>query len=173
MKEISAIIEAFDKAHAAGHRSALVTVVHVDGSFYRRPGARMLVTDEGACTGAISGGCLEGDALRKALLALSAGVPKLVTYDTSDEEDSSIGVQLGCSGIIQVLFEPIDAEKEWNPIRLLKEIVDSKSAAALVTVFSVKDPRAPQKGTVGALIEDRGSRIEDQQPTALAEAKPP
>ena len=150
MKEISAIIEAYDRAQAAGHRSALVTVVHVDGSFYRRPGARMLVTDEGACTGAISGGCLEGDALRKALLAISSGEPRLVTYDTSDEEDASIGVQLGCSGIIQVLFEPIDAEKDWNPMRLLRAVVKQKTSAALVTIFNIKDPRGPQVGAVGA-----------------------
>lgn len=42
-------------------------MVDVFGSSYRRPGARMLITDDGQLTGAISGGCLEGDALKKAL----------------------------------------------------------------------------------------------------------
>ena len=63
MKEISDIIAAFERAGHAGKRAALATVVHVNGSSYRRPGARMLITDDGELTGAISGGCLEGDAL--------------------------------------------------------------------------------------------------------------
>ncbi|MEJ7684336.1 MAG: XdhC family protein [Segetibacter sp.] len=44
----------------------MATVVQVEGSSYLRPVARMLVTEDGEITGAISGGCLEGDALRKA-----------------------------------------------------------------------------------------------------------
>ena len=66
MKEIRDIVAAYEKARQEGLRTALATVVHVEGSSYRRPGARMLVTETGQMTGAISGGCLEGDALRKA-----------------------------------------------------------------------------------------------------------
>src|SRR5882757_11361639 len=94
MKEIRDIIKAFDLAQSEGKRSALATVVHVEGSSYRRPGARMLVTDDGQLTGAISGGCLEGDALRKALLAIHQQQNKLVTYDTTNEDDLLFGVQL-------------------------------------------------------------------------------
>ena len=45
--------------------------MHLNSSSYRRPGARMMVTDDGELTGAISDGCLEGDTLRKAMLVLS------------------------------------------------------------------------------------------------------
>jgi len=62
MKEIRDIIKAFHEAHKLGKQTALATVVHVEGSSYRRPGARMLIEDDGQLTGAISGGCLEGDA---------------------------------------------------------------------------------------------------------------
>jgi xanthine/CO dehydrogenase XdhC/CoxF family maturation factor len=82
MKEIKNIIQAFDEAQQQGKQTALATVVHVEGSSYRRPGARMLVTVDGELTGAISGGCLEGDALRKALFVMSEGRAMLVTYDT-------------------------------------------------------------------------------------------
>ena len=54
MKEIREIINAFDKAEQEGKKMALATVVHVDGSSYRRPGARMLITEDGELTGAIS-----------------------------------------------------------------------------------------------------------------------
>ena len=85
--------------------------MHVQGSSYRRPGARMLVTETGQMTGAISGGCLEGDALRKAVLAMNQGKNKLVVYDTTDDEDASIGIQLGCNGIVSILFEPLAANR--------------------------------------------------------------
>ena len=97
MKEIRDILRAYDLAQSEGKRSALATVVHVEGSSYRRPGARMLVTDDGQLTGAISGGCLEGDALRKALYAINQQKNKLVTYDTTGEDDVQFGVELGCT----------------------------------------------------------------------------
>jgi len=147
IKEIYDIITAFDEATREGKQTALATVVHVDGSSYRRPGARLLVTDEGRLTGAISGGCLEGDALRKAMFALSRRKSMLVTYDTMDEDDARLGIGLGCNGIIQVLFEPINPSDPKNPIELLKLAVNQRQHSALVTLYSLRDKRDPQLGT--------------------------
>ena len=146
MKEITDIVRAFDLAQSVGKRSALATVVHVEGSSYRRPGARMLVTEEGQLTGAISGGCLEGDALRKALHAIGQQENKLVTYDTTDEDDLQFGVQLGCNGIVHILFEPINDTKAYHPIRLLRELIGERRDAVLVTLFS-PDQSLEQPGT--------------------------
>lgn len=152
MKEIRDIIQAFEEARQKGRQTALATVVHVEGSAYRRPGARMLVTDEGQLTGAISGGCLDGDALRKALFALSRRTSMLVTYDTLDEDDAKLGIGLGCNGIIQVLFEPIDPDDPKNPIELLKLTAAERRHAVLVTLFSLKDKTGPHPGT-GLLLK--------------------
>ncbi|MFK5165323.1 XdhC family protein, partial [Propionibacterium freudenreichii] len=81
---------------------------------YRRPGARMLIEDDGRLTGAISGGCLEGDALRKAMLVMSQQKPMLVTYDTMDDDDAKLGVGLGCNGIIHILIEPVNTADAHN-----------------------------------------------------------
>jgi len=156
MKEIDDIIHAFEKATQLQMQSALATVVHVDGSSYRRPGARMLITDKGEMTGAISGGCLEGDALRKAMFALSQQQSKLVTYDTNDEEDATIGLQLGCAGVIQVLFEPINPNDPDNPIKLLSKAVGSRQQSVLLTLFSLEDKRNKQPGTC-LLMEENGN----------------
>jgi len=153
MKEITDIIRAYDAALLVGKKMALATVVHVEGSSYRRPGARMLVTDDGQLTGAISGGCLEGDALRKALLAISQQKNKLVTYDTTDENDTSLGVQLGCNGIVHILFEPIDQEEPNHPIALLKRISEKRQNAVLVTLFSLNSRVANQPGTCFLSLE--------------------
>ena len=155
MKEILDIIKAFDEANQQQLQTALATVVQVEGSSYRRPGARMLITEKGQLTGAISGGCLEGDALRKALLAMAQQKPMLVTYDTNDEDDASIGLGLGCNGIIQVLIEPIDQRKDVNPIKLLKTIVSKRQNAVLITQFFLQDKKVMQPGTCLLLTNDK------------------
>ncbi len=154
MKEITDIIKSFELAKKQHKKTALAAVVHLDGSSYRRPGARMLINDEGQLTGAISGGCLEGDALRKAMLVIAQQHSKLVTYDTSDEDDVSVGVQLGCAGIIQVLFEPIDINAEINPLKLLQKVITKRQKSVLVTLFSTAEKNKPQVGTCLLLEED-------------------
>ena len=133
---------------------ALATVVHVEGSSYRRPGARMLVTDDGQLTGAISGGCLEGDALRKALLAISQQKNKLVTYDTTDDNDTTLGVQLGCNGIVHILFEPIHTDQPDHPIELLKRVLQKRQNAVLITLFSLNARTGNQPGTCFLHLEN-------------------
>src|ERR1700704_6104613 len=112
MKEIKAIISAYDKIDKATTHAALATVVRVEGSSYRRTGARMLVMDDGIWIGGISGGCLEGDALKRARLAIASSEASLVTYDTRDDNAYQIGVGLGCNGIIDVLFTPLHFENK-------------------------------------------------------------
>ena len=147
------IINAFDKAQSKGKQAALATVVSVEGSSYRKEGARMLITEEGELTGAISGGCLEGDALRKALFVMHEKKAKLVIYDTSNEDDVEVGFQLGCNGIIHVLIEPINSDELLNPISLLKEVVNTRQAVILTTMFSL-NRNVIQKGTCLLLKAD-------------------
>lgn len=162
LKEINEIINAFQLAQQKGHKTALATVVYVEGSSYRRPGARMLVEEDGRMTGAISGGCLEGDALRKALLAIHQQQNKLVTYNTLDEDDVAFGVQLGCNGIVHILFEPIDANDENNPIALLERAQLYRRETVLATLFSLHNFHGPQPGTCFFLdAESSYSKIEN------------
>ena len=136
MKEINDILFAFDEAIIAGKKMALATVVHVSGSSYRRPGARMLVTEDGNITGAISGGCLEGDALRKAVLAITQVKKKLVVYNTLDEDDAKLGIQLGCNGIVSILFEPVDKEN-CIPIKILRKVITNRIPSVILTGYSI------------------------------------
>lgn len=147
MKEFLQIIQAYEKSKSRNQKVALATVVKVDGSAYRRPGARMLVTEEGELTGAISGGCLEGDALRKAQSVIFQQQSRVVTYDTTDEDDQKFGVGLGCNGIIQVLIEPIDFNDKENPVELLKIAFDKRQSSTLITIFSLKHSLSEQIGT--------------------------
>src|ERR1700737_742900 len=47
MRELSGIVRAFEQARLEDKATALASVVSVEGSAYRRPGARMLVTEDG------------------------------------------------------------------------------------------------------------------------------
>jgi len=107
MNEIRTLVEAFDAANVKGERCALATVVSVEGSSYRRPGARMLVCETGASTGTISAGCLESDIVEHAKRVIQTGEAKLVEYNTASTSDEMVwGLGLGCNGIVRVLVEP-------------------------------------------------------------------
>ena len=139
MKEITRLVEVFNQIDFSQRKAALATVVWVEGSSYRRPGARMLITDDGRWEGAISGGCLEGDALRKARGVMRDGQPLVVTYDTMDDGANSFGVGLGCNGIIDVLIEPIDPQNPQHPVAVLSEFVQQRDVRVVATVLSSDD----------------------------------
>lgn len=85
----------------------LCTLVHTEGSFYRRPGARMLITQDGRCHGLISGGCLENHIRDRALDTLQTRTPALMVIDMTGEDDIYFGYGSGCPGKVWVLLEPI------------------------------------------------------------------
>jgi xanthine/CO dehydrogenase XdhC/CoxF family maturation factor len=134
MKEIKAIVDAYQGLDLMDQKASLATVVRVEGSSYRRTGARMLVLDNGTYLGGISGGCLEGDALRRAQKAIAANKPSLVTYDTTQEDGQQIGVGLGCNGIIDVLFTPVDSQSFDNPVKILSGLTSTRIPRVVVTV---------------------------------------
>jgi xanthine dehydrogenase accessory factor len=154
LKELQDIVNAFYKATETGRQTALATVVLVEGSSYRRAGARMLITEDGQLTGAISGGCLEGDALRKARLAMAQNKPMLVTYDTTDDDDAKFGVGLGCNGIIHILIEPIFLLNENSPVNLFKRFLNKREPVVLITLFSLNNRQAAQPGTCMLMTAD-------------------
>src|SRR2546423_1921921 len=107
MNELQAIVDAYAEARARGHRAALATVVSVVGSAYRRPGARMLIMESGQTVGAISGGCLERDAVERARQVMTSGTARVVEYDARGDEDIVWGLGLGCKGVVEVLLESL------------------------------------------------------------------
>lgn len=108
-KEIYQIIEKLNTLDA-NEKAILATVVDVVGSGYRRPGARMLIDQNGFGIGTVSGGCLEADVLERAKKVLQTNEPTVITYDTSKDENSVFGLGMGCRGIVRILLEPIEKE---------------------------------------------------------------
>lgn len=139
MKEIKAIIDGYDHLDRQTTQAALATVVRVEGSSYRRTGARMLVMNNGVWIGGISGGCLEGDALKRARLAIAKSAASKITYDTTTDDEHQIGVGLGCNGIIDVLFTPLDFNDPDNPVEVLKTCMnDRRQTHVLITITGLE-----------------------------------
>jgi len=164
-KELTDIVAAYEQNIRTGTGMVLATVVHVEGSSYRRPGARMLVDETGKITGAISGGCLEGDALRKALMALHQQQNKLVSYNSMEEDDATFGIQLGCNGIVHILFEPIHPQDANNPVACLQQAIQERKEAVLVTLFSLQATHNQQPGTCYLLTKE--NTVSSALPTTL------
>jgi xanthine dehydrogenase accessory factor len=154
MKDFVAIRNAYSKIDVTQRQAAIATVVKVRGSSYRSPGARMLITDDGQWVGSISGGCLEGDALRKARQVMTSKKPLTVTYDTREESNQNLGIGLGCNGVIDVLIEPIDNEDKNNAIHLFGSFLDTREPLALATVFS-SSAYTGEKFLIGAALEQQ------------------
>lgn len=118
MHEIDRIISTCRSLIDAGRRGVLVTIVHTQGSTYRRTGARAVIGEDGVVIGAISGGCLEHDLAERVAGWLAGMTPRLITYDSTRGDDLVFGLGLGCRGVLDLLIEPFDAT---HPPRLVTD----------------------------------------------------
>ena len=114
MKELQSILAALAQHQAKA--AVLATLVRVEGSSYRRPGARLLLLEDGTRCGSISGGCLEDDVVTRAQAVLASGKPQTVVYDTTSENDLVWGTGLGCHGIVRVLLEKLPPAPVWAAV---------------------------------------------------------
>jgi xanthine dehydrogenase accessory factor len=87
----------------AGHCAATATVVETAGSVPRRPGAKMLVLDDGTTSGTIGGGAVEALVIDDALEALATGETRLATYTLKEPLRGDPGV---CGGTMTIALEP-------------------------------------------------------------------
>jgi xanthine/CO dehydrogenase XdhC/CoxF family maturation factor len=141
MSEISAILTAL--ADAPHESAALATLVRVEGSSYRRPGARLLLLSSGMRIGSISGGCLEDDILLRAQQVLKSGQPDVVVYDTTNENDIVWGVGLGCQGVVRVFLEKIPVSRpRWMSV--LAKNLAARRVTSLSVIHGGTDPAALQ-----------------------------
>ncbi|ALY81711.1 TPA: XdhC family protein [Pseudomonas aeruginosa] len=147
MSGLNTLLDALLAEREAGREAVLATVVKVEGSAYRRPGARMLVSRFGRPEGTISGGCLEAEVAKKAWWLTEAG-PALRSYSTAEADDASeeaLSFGLGCNGKVHVLFERLPA----GPCALVDALLsvrDRQQPAAIATVIASSGAAAPRLG---------------------------
>ena len=134
MSELQEVLRAIEEGRARGDRMALATIVGVSGSTYRREGARLLVPENGKPVGTISGGCLEGDVRETAKEVMETGVPRLLHFDLTADDEVVWGWGLGCNGVVDVFVEP--AEGAFETAGALRRAVEDQRKMALATVIA-------------------------------------
>ena len=154
--EIAAILRLARACEARGVRSALAQLVSVEGSHYRRPGARMLIAEDGGAAGAISAGCLEADLRLRAAEVLSAGRSTRVEYDSRTFEDLVWGLGSGCNGKVCVVVSPFEGARR-DALERAADALEQGRAVRLAT--SVGGPAGREPGDVRLLegFEEPGS----------------
>lgn len=150
MSELRQILELWKRASAAGEEVCLATVVAIEGSAYRRPGARMLLTVSGLRAGTISGGCLEAEVAKKAwwLTAQGASVQR---YSSFFDDDGDMPYGLGCGGTVVVLLERSEGARQG--LEALRRSVEERSASVAVMDWGTRSP-----GTA-MILDERGSVV--------------
>ena len=144
MKEI---LPDLDIWQSEGEEIALATVIQVQRSAPRPPGARLLMTRSGRLSGSVSGGCVEADVFERAMQILDSRNPEVVNYGIADELGFEVG--LSCGGSIDVLIEPFISDREWGIFRRAVEFEE----AVVFAIGLAPEPLTCRKLT--RLIEGR------------------
>ena len=147
MSDMQTLLATCARHECAGEEVVLATVVKVEGSAYRRPGARMLISPLGSTSGTISGGCLESAVAKKAWWLTERGQPVVQKYSSAagdDEEDGLFG--LGCNGTLHLMLERHSPGKPAAAIGLLREVLEQGRAGALARLIACPSSGALKLG---------------------------
>jgi xanthine dehydrogenase accessory factor len=141
VKEIYDILREFDKRRSQSF--ALATLVRAEGSSYRRPGARMLVCEDGRRIGSLSAGCIEDEVALCAREVLRTGVSTTMSFDTRR--------RFGCNGKIDIFIERVPE----NFLVDLAQHLDARRSCYAVTTFA-----ATELGSrVSQFVEEPGAGV--------------
>jgi xanthine dehydrogenase accessory factor len=165
MNEFRRLREAADRLEAEGLAYAVATLVKVEGSAYRRPGARLIVEPGGGTVGMISGGCLEREIAHHAAGVLESGHPRVVRFSAPRGEDP-FGTGTGCGGTVHVLLQRVlPGDPAARALELLAEAAASGLPQALATVFRAEGARTGEAGRHLLVAADGGARGNVADPT--------
>jgi xanthine dehydrogenase accessory factor len=133
-RETTQIIDRIVALASAGRRAALATVIRIEGSSYRRPGAKFLIEDDGRTSGSVSGGCLEADVREIALQVIATGTPRLLHYDTGADDRTVWGLGLGCNGLVDIFVQPATEPRTFESLQDIRRRLESTSRFAVATI---------------------------------------
>jgi xanthine/CO dehydrogenase XdhC/CoxF family maturation factor len=138
-QETGRVVDRILELGREGRRCALATVTRIEGSAYRRPGAKLLIEESGAVLGGVSGGCLEEDVRLAGLEAMASGRPRSLHYDTGRDEARIWGIDLGCDGQVDLFVQPIPAEAAAGPWTRVRELIEGDAPFAVATTVEAAD----------------------------------
>ena len=161
MRERREIVRLWHESESA----VLATLVSVEGSSYRRAGARLLIADDGRYAGAISGGCLEAELIRKARWAVRHGAI-VQRFSTHFDHTADIPYGLGCGGTVDVLLEPSGTAEFSDLMRALEASLAGTSSVVRTWLPRGEEPlrrevKGHQAGEADEAAHDREHFIDE------------
>ncbi len=119
-------MEGVAAARELAGRAWLATLVSVEGSAWRRPGARAVLLEDGRRFGSVAGVCIDA-ALQQALCDCADAVAQLHTFDER--------LKLGCPGALHILTEPLVADCAAVFLTALEEAWSEGGPLEVATVW--------------------------------------
>ena len=145
-----------------GEAVALATVIGIEGSVYRRPGARLLIEKAGEGVGNVSGGCLEQDVRQIGQRVIESGAPEIAHYETGTEEDILYGMGMGCDGKMDIFLQKISSPNA--AVETICSCLESAQAFSITTVVG------GDSSTGDILVERNGELLTGEPDAGLGSA---
>ncbi|MEL6923258.1 MAG: XdhC family protein [Bacteroidota bacterium] len=144
---------------------SIATVVKTWGSAPRLVGSSMAISNQKEILGSVSGGCVEGAVIKKALPIIDNGQPELLHFGVADEEAWAVG--LSCGGKIDVFVESFlttaDDAMEQQIWQALQHCVQHNKGCVLLS-------RMAGVTSAHALVQADGTVLDNLQKEGLVEA---
>ena len=170
--EIIAIADLARRCAREGARAVLAQLLSVEGSHYRRPGARMLLAEDGRSAGAISAGCLEGDLRERLSPVAGTGRAEIVEYDSRTFEDLVWGLGSGCNGRVRILLSPVTPALV-AALEGARDALVSGAAVRLATVVGAPRGSEERLGEMRLLAAGESAAAEPGLDARVEEVDPP
>lgn len=151
MNQVADILQLAFEAQQQNVDAVLATVVRTEGSAYRKPGAMMLICEDGRSVGMISGGCLEPHIIKRAFWLTRDGA-NVQVYQTGDEQkdeleeeldktvtdfaadlEDELNFGLGCNGKVHVLFERLSSAMPY--LQLIEKVREDRRPITVATLI--------------------------------------
>ena len=179
MNQVADILQLAFDARQQHVDAVLATVVRTEGSAYRKPGAMMLICENGRSVGMISGGCLEPHIIKRAFWLTRHGASVQV-YQTGDEQkedledeleekldndaidfavdlEDELNFGLGCNGKVHVLFERLTSAMPY--LDLIQKVRQSGESTTVATLIRSNSSEV----TVGTRVHLNASFLDDNK----------
>jgi xanthine dehydrogenase accessory factor len=155
-QESARILDRLQSIRDSGGDAAIAVLVRIEGSSYRRPGAKLLVGSDGSSHGSISGGCLEEDVRQIALDVMSDQTPRALRYKTGSDDETVWGLGLGCDGIVDLFVYPAATSANMEAVAAQRQLFQGNEAFAVAIILEA----SPQTAEIGrSLVIAAGQTI--------------
>ena len=184
LSDSQALLEQAAAWKAAGQKVAVATVVKTWGSSPRPPGSLLIVREDGAFVGSVSGGCIEAAVVTAAQASMQDRAPRLLSFGVTNDMAWEVG--LACGGQVEVFVRALagegpDVERyaalrraltQRQPVALLTAIPDGDQqlltldASAVAATLRLPADEAVRQTVASALTRDQALDVASEDATA-------